>query len=90
MTPLIDPREMRKVLNEVARGRIDHRLHTSIIVRTCLDQGYYLGYSGEDTMTVLAYHLMLENERLMELVLSDVATRISPLVVKAEAGGTSL
>lgn len=80
---------MRKVLFEVAyRGA--HPLPeakrrgypiSAALVRNIMEAGRYNGLSGEDTMTAIAYHLLLEVERLGEMVMQDLVTRPSPVIV---------
>lgn len=79
--PLTDPREMRKVLQEAARGdaRVDGKPlgHWSIppassLIRNALHAGHHAGWSGEDTMTVLAYHALRVYESAYDRLL-DVA-----------------
>ncbi len=84
MNTVIDPREMRKHLNEVAIGRYPglHNSPSALIVRTCMDQGRYTGLSGEDTMTMIAYHLMLRHDQLYEKVLQSAVLNISTAIVK--------
>jgi hypothetical protein len=79
MSHLTDPREMRKALNAVAyKGRSltpdgpDWAYqYGAAQLRNCMEHGRNQGLSGEDTMTIIAYHLMLELNRLGEMVLRD-------------------
>ena len=73
--PLTDPREMRKVLQEAARGdaRVDGKPlgqwsmpPASSLIRNALHAGHHAGWSGEDTMTVLAYHALRAYESAYE------------------------
>lgn len=73
---LIDPREMRKRINEAARGyvRLDGKpartfTNAASLARNTIDAGRSLGWSGEDTMTALAYQALLQVERLTDMVL---------------------
>jgi hypothetical protein len=77
---LIDPREMRRLMLEVSRGRqtiageyaemLDWNRCGSII-REVFMSAEHQGYSGEDKMTLLAYHALLQLEdvtkRLIDL-----------------------
>lgn len=91
--PLTDPREMRKaILLAATRGdRFDGKppgLGLSIassLARTAHDVARYSGLSGEDQMTILAYHALRELERAHDLLLRDLPTRVSaPLIVRRE------
>jgi len=82
---LTDPREMRKVLQEAARGfaRVDGKPigkfflpPSGCLIRSALHAVHYGGWSGEDTMTVLAYHALLLYEGAYDRLL-DVA-RVTP------------
>lgn len=86
-TPLKDPREMRKILDEAAyRGvhplakQWDYPLSVTL-VHNLMEFCRYNGFSGEDTMTVIAYHLLLEVERLGGMVMRDLATRPAKFIV---------
>lgn len=104
MDNLIDPREMRKRLHQVAFGhaRIDGRNPTGWITRspvsslahTVMRMGEMHGWSGEDLMAVLAYHALLECERLMDRALQEAAMNprppmIFPVDAAAEHADTS-
>lgn len=74
----IDPREMRKRITEAARGydRLDGKpartfTPAAALMRNTLDASRYLGWSGEDTMTALAYHALLQVEKLTDMVLEQ-------------------
>jgi hypothetical protein len=76
---LHDPREMRKVMMlAIHRGdRIDgndfpYKINSaSALARNVIYSAESMGYSGEDTMTMLAYHALLaleqSNDRLLEM-----------------------
>jgi len=72
--PLTDPREIRKLLQDVGRGRgrIDSPDDTwgmqnaaSSLIHIVDSLAYHAGLSGEDHMTLLAYHALLQLERVM-------------------------
>mgnify|MGYP000031477267 CR=1 FL=1 len=81
--PLTDPREIRKLLTEVAYTgrRIDganmaERISIAqSLVRRCRDMAQSSGLSGEDAMTLLAYHALLGYEKTMDLLLEEARTR---------------
>jgi len=83
-----DPREMRKRLIKVSYGRTrldgkpedvfgmpSHGVH---LVRTVFLLGEAQGWSGEDTMTALAFHLLGEYERVYDLVLKQAMLNPTP------------
>lgn len=85
--PLSDPRDMRVAIDQAAwRGeRIDGSGRPAIscaagLAKNCLTTARIAGFSGEDTMTLLAYHalLMLEqlNDRLLEFHNLDLRPRV--------------
>lgn len=89
MDNLTDPREMRQRLLRVAYGRerVDDRpigmteiSPTSALVNFCMRMGEREGWSGEDTMTALAYHALLRCEALQDNVLYDFSIRPSPFM----------
>ena len=91
---LTDPREIRKHLHLAAyRGaRIGPQAaperfpsSASSLARNCLRMGEAMGYSGEDTMTALAYHALVQLERVTDLMLAEAALRPSPGIVLASA-----
>lgn len=66
-----DPRDMRKAINEAARCRWDFAndreimASSSVLIRQILMCAEKAGYSGEDAMTMLAYHALLRYEKVM-------------------------
>jgi len=87
---LTDPREIRKHLYRAARTgeRIDGKPgnHLSVgieagLVRRVLDLGIYSGFSGEDTMTVLAYHALLMMEQAYDRVLDVSIATSNPAIL---------
>jgi hypothetical protein len=73
---LNDANEIRKLLDEVAYGarNIDGEYPsgntpfdlTNSLVRRCFDLARYTGMSGEDRMTVLAYHALLAYKKISD------------------------
>lgn len=70
--PLTEPREIRKsMMDAIRRGeRIDGgdssmmgAIGACSLARHIITMCESQGYSGEDTMTVLAYHALLRNEK---------------------------
>lgn len=67
-----DLREMRKAINLAARGEASvggergngwgMTSPAAPMIRNTMMAGEYAGWSGEDTMTVLAYHALLQFE----------------------------
>jgi len=89
MDQLTDPREMRQRLRRVAYGRdrIDGRpvsmaeiSPTSALVNACMRMGEREGWSGEDTMTALAYHALRRCEALQDSMLYEASIRPSPFM----------
>lgn len=62
----------RKRLNEGARF--------DPLIRHIMDSAYYLGLSGEDTMTLLAYEVFLRYEQMRDLNLENAM--LSPTMPK--------
>lgn len=82
-----DPRDMRKRITEVAYrgGRMDgNSLHlyqfsaAAAMARTCMHAAAAAGYSGEDAMTMLAYHALLSLEQANDRIFEFVSTRPTP------------
>ena len=78
---LTDPREIRKLLLEVAhRGRSVSRDDrwgslpncSSAMVRNIFTMAEAEGLSGEDKMTVLAYHALLQYEATMDKLVAEM------------------
>lgn len=93
--PLTDPREMRKVLHEAARGcaRVDGKPigqwsipPASGLIRNALHAGQHAGWSGEDTMTVLAYNALRLYEDAYDRMLDVAKFTPSPGFLLADVG----
>jgi hypothetical protein len=87
-----DPRELRKLIRQAAyrgepltkTGR-DIPGVASTLARNVLHMGEFNGLSGEDTMTVLAYHLMVQCETLYDSLLRQCETSLnSPVFIVKE------
>jgi hypothetical protein len=80
----LDPRDMRKrIMRAAYRGeRLDgkHGLTVSI-AHAVLRTAEHAGYSGEDTMTMLAYHAILQLEQMQDLLTEQVSLTPSPPMV---------
>ena len=86
---LSDPREIRAMLKRAAyRGeRIDGKemnwtaisTPASTLARRVFDMAEYTGLSGEDAMTILAYHALIAYEGLYDKVLHDVSISPTPI-----------
>lgn len=86
----LTPQEMRRRLFEIAargydamnpaRDRVDL---TSNIVRQCLRGGAYQGWSGEDTYTALAWHLLQAANRWGRMVHEDAVNRAPAWILSA-------
>jgi hypothetical protein len=68
-----DVREMRKAIDSAARY--------SAIVRRAQDTAYYMGLSGEDTHTMLAYYALRELETYFQLNMKFLNTSTPELII---------
>lgn len=82
-----DPREMRKMLNDMRRsGRSftdhtpDQYSTTAHLVRQCLNAAEYQGWSGEDAMTLLAYSALTQLERVNKLLLDQAMVSMPKMI----------
>mgnify|MGYP000574850888 CR=1 FL=1 len=95
-----DIREKRKAINDMAYGNwpLSERREFNLpahdfsraLVRRTLDSGRHNGLSGEDTMTVLAFHALEEVSRLYALVVDQVNSRPGPGIMVVSAADVSL
>lgn len=90
---ITDPREMRKRLLELAlTGTMPGHRSRSIsapgyIVRSSMKMAEAMGLSGEDTYTVIAWHLLHQAMRLEKLIFDEVMTRPPrPIVIDPKLG----
>lgn len=92
---LTDPREMRKVIEQLSRGAVDIRGNTpspmkipmsSAMVRNCMEFARHAGLSGEDLYTLIAYHALAVVES-MGAQLIDYANRVPPHWVPQKSNG---
>lgn len=87
--PLTDPNEMRKRLMLAARRgyRVDGDdlapLWQSPLVRSVFTYADIEGLSGEDRMTVLAYHALCVAERLQDQLVQLINTMPAASIVTA-------
>lgn len=87
-------RDMRKAINDARAGytRADGTGKrgtlppTSAMIQACLIMCQREGLSGEDTMTVLAYHALVGYEKLHDLVMEQISLTVNPpfIIVKPE------
>lgn len=90
-----DIREMRKLIREMIHtGRCladpGQKISTaSILARTCLDHAACAGLSGEDAMTLLAYHALLRLDEVYSRLLDYASmTPVSQFVPQTAATPT--
>ena len=63
---------------EGMRKRIQQYARHEPMVRAVYDSCYYEGRNGEDTMTMLAFHALLDRERFKKLLLDQSMMSLSP------------
>lgn len=68
-----DVRDMRKAILDASRD--------SSLIRNALDSGRYMGLSGEDTYTMLAYYALRELERHWQLNMDHLNAMPSPRMI---------
>jgi hypothetical protein len=68
-----DIREMRKAIEEASRD--------SSLIRQAFDTAYYMGLSGEDKYTLLAYHALRQLETHFQVNMKSLMLSPSPQVV---------
>lgn len=84
-----DPREMRKRINATVRGDLNldgsyasaHHYPAGSIVRNADNTAHYMGWSGEDRMTLIAYLALDAYERMYKIAFDQVMLQPSPLFV---------
>lgn len=91
--PLTDPCEMRKAMRMAAwRGlRIDGKpaimpSPAANLARTAHHAAEHAGLSGEDEMTVLAYHALLALEQANDRELQHAMLDPTPPIIRTEEG----
>ena len=87
---ITDPREIRKQLLELALtgsmpGRRGIISACSALVHNCMRTAQAQGLSGEDTYTLIAWHLLHQAMRLEKIVLDDAYSRPAPQLVADHA-----
>jgi hypothetical protein len=81
MNEITDVREMRKAITEMSYtgnkiGDSGDRMEysaTAALARHCLRSAEARGFSGEDAMTLLAYHAILQLEKAYGMLLENAA-----------------
>lgn len=85
---MTDPREMRKAIKRVSRGRdrVDGSplRQTEIpalggLIHSIEQAAYHHGWSGEDEMTALAFHALLRCEALHDQLMNYLCASPSPV-----------
>ena len=93
-TPLTDPREIRKLLHEAAYlgVRIDQNpeypkigFNVHAVVRNSFKMAELFGLTGEDKMTMVAYHALLQCEQLTDRLLEIAMTSTPNIIVKHQS-----
>jgi hypothetical protein len=99
MTDPIDPREMRQRIKHAMHGssRVDGKPlgrysipPAAAMIRNVLYSAEANGWSGEDAMTMLAYHALVGYEDLYDRVLSDALLSPTTRLVVAEADAETM
>lgn len=79
----INPREMRKKMNEALRNHFVEKQpfqHSVVLLNAVKNAAYAQGLSGEDEMTMLAYYALQQYEDLwkrhLEFVNTSPITRV--------------
>lgn len=87
---IIDPREMRKALNRIARtgtmeGDRTGLSASAMIVRNVAVMASVRGLSGEDHYTMLAWHLLEHARRMEQILLDEARNRLpAPIIISKE------
>ena len=76
VTECTDPRGMRKRI-------LEYGYRGDSMTKAILDSARYQGFSGEDTMTWLAFEALQQAEHLEGLVLDEVMSRPMPPMIRA-------
>jgi hypothetical protein len=63
------------------RAAIEKSGYSHLLVRRALDMARIEGLNGEDTMVLLATHLLRENDRMHEDLLRHINTSLSPMYI---------
>lgn len=84
-----DPREMRKALQELGRGRsfvdASGKLDAMApLVRNIMHAAWAEGWNGEDMMTALAYHALLQASEYQKLLLDQAMLSTAPHLMPKE------
>jgi len=88
---LTDVREMRKAITEMGRsgnsffaGRNEYSM-AAVLARHCRDVAHHQGLSGEDAMTLLAYHALMRLDKANEALLMNARCSVGRLFMPAAA-----
>jgi len=91
-----DVREMRRILTDMRySGRSPFTKGRDIstaasLVHYIMSAGQHQGWSGEDVMTALAYHALLQLDEAQGRILEQVRLNLGPFVIqKSESGITA-
>ena len=81
----INPKTVDEVMDaqtpDGMRRRINRYSREDPLVKAVLDMAYHRGFSGEDTMTILAFEALRQRERLMDHALNEAMTSIPAHVI---------
>ena len=66
---------------EGMRKRIQEYARYDSMTRAVMDTAYHRGLSGEDTMTMLAYHALCSREKLFDAALERSYLDMPPLII---------
>jgi hypothetical protein len=72
-----DVREMRKAIEKACRD--------SSLIRQAFDTAYYMGLSGEDKYTLLAYHALRQLETHFQMSMKTLMLSPSPHSIAADS-----
>jgi hypothetical protein len=94
MESITDVREMRRILTDMRYGGYSpftkgREISTAaMLVRHVMDAGQHQGWSGEDIMTALAYHALLQLDEAQGRILERVRLDPGPFLVVKEPSST--
>lgn len=86
----LKPETAKEVAEEMTvegmRKRILEYSRDDAMVRSILDSARFRGLSGDDAMTMLAYHALLERERFRDMCLEQTMLNpMQPLIITSPA-----
>ncbi len=94
MESITDVREMRRILTDMRYGGYSpftkgREISTAaMLVRQIMDAGQHCGWSGEDVMTALAYHALLQLDEAQGRILERVRLDPGPFLMVKEPSST--